>query len=168
MILSRFAKTMSVAGSARIELSGNAIDQDAQILKASPLRWLDGSALLGTGTSISAGPLPPGLNHIRLVARDPSGRTASASVTVKIGAVALPAFLKLKLPSRLSASAHKLTLEASAALPATLTIGRRSFKLSTKLKKLSVAIAAGHAALLVHLSVSADGVATPFVRQIPR
>ena len=166
-ILTRLARGMHFAGDAHLQLTGQAVDQAAQNLTARRLRWFDGPFLLGTGSAISAGPLPAGVNHIRLVARDPAGRTASATLTVTVSPVNLP-FLKLKIPNHVSRHARKLTLRADASIAATLTIGRRSFRLGTKPTNFSLPISRGKTSLLLHLSVSADAITTPFAALITR
>ena len=166
-ILTRLARGTRFPGDARLQLTGQAVDQAAQLLSAGRLRWFDGPFLLGTGAAISAGPLPAGVNHIRLVARDPAGRTASATLTVTVNHVNLP-FLKLTIPNHVSRGAGKLTLRGAASIPATLTIGRRSFRLGTKSTDFSLPISRGKAPLLLHLSVTADGITTPFAALIAR
>jgi hypothetical protein len=165
-ILTRLVRRMHFAGDARLQLTGLAVDQAAQVLTGRRLRWFDGPFLLGTGSAISAGPLPPGVNHIRLVARDPSGRTGSATLTVTVNPVALP-FLKLTVPEHISRHSKKLKLRAGASIPAMLTIGRRRFQLGN-LRTISVPITPGRTPLLLHLSVIADGITTPFAARITR
>lgn len=166
-ILTRIARRARVPGDARLQLTGQAIDQAAQVLKARSLQWFDGPFSLATGSAISAGPLPPGVNHIRLVARDPSGRTGSATLTVTVNRVTLP-FLKLTIPKHASSHADKLTLRGAASIPATLTIGRHHYQLGTKKRNLTLSISRGRTPLLLHLTVTADGIATPLATQITR
>jgi hypothetical protein len=166
-ILTQFAKRMRLAGDAAVQLSGTAIDQDAQTLTGRQLRWYDGPFLIGTGAQISAGPLPPGVNHLRLVARDPSGRTASASVTVTITAVRLP-FLALAIPKHVGRKARSLTLRGSARIPTTVTIGRDRFRLTTKTKTFVLPISRGRTPLLLHVSVAAAGLTTAYAAVVTR
>ncbi len=165
-ILTRLIRRMHLAGDARLQLTGQAVDQTAQVLTGRRLRWSDGPFLLGTGSAISAGPLPAGINHIRLVARDPSGRAGSATLNVIVNPVALP-FLKLTIPKLVSRRSKRLKLRAGASIPATLTIGRRRFQLGNP-RTISVPIAPGRGQLLLHLSVIADGITTPFAARITR
>jgi hypothetical protein len=150
-----------------VQLSGTAVDQDAQTLTGRQLRWYDGPFLIGTGAQISAGPLPPGVNHLRLVARDPSGRTASASVTVTISAVRLP-FLALTIPKHAGRKARSLSLRGSARIPTTVTIGRDRFRLTTKTKTFVLPISRGRTPLLLHVSVAAAGLMTPYAAIVTR
>jgi len=166
-IHTEFARKMRVAGDSQLQLSGDAVDQAAQILSGRRLRWFDGPFLLGTGSDISAGPLPPGVNHLRLVARDPAGRAASAALTVTVSKVSLP-FLKLTLPKHAGRDARKLAFRGSAAIRATLTIGRHHFKLGRKARSFSLPIRPGRGATLLHLTVTADGIGTPFAATVTR
>ncbi len=166
-ILTAFAPQMHLAGDASAQLEGGAVDQDDQVLSGKRLQWYDGPFRLGTGADISAGPLPPGKNHLRLVARDPAGRTASATLTVTVSPVHLT-FLKLRLPKRVGAGTGNLAFQASASIPCTLTIGRHKFKLTTKSKRFHLTIGPGKASLLLQLNVAADGITTPFAAEIKR
>ncbi len=166
-ILTRFSKRIRLAGDARVQLTGTAIDQQAQVLKGRSLRWFDGPFLLGTGTAISAGPLPAGVNHIRLEARDPTGRTASAALTISVSPVKLP-FLKLRIPGHVGRGARKLTFRGAASIPAVLRIGGHSFKLSTKARSFTLRISRGRTPLLLALSVTTHGVTTPFAVKVTR
>jgi hypothetical protein len=156
----------AIAGDARVQLTGEAFDQRMRLLSGRSVRWFDGPFALGSGTTLSAGPLPPGANHIRLVARDATGHSAAASVTVNVRPANLP-FLKLALPTRVSRRATKLVFSASSAVAATLTIGKRSFEVTTKTAKLSLPISR-RAPLLLHLSVREGSVTIPFAAAVPR
>jgi hypothetical protein len=166
-IETQFAPTMREAGDGQVQLSGSAVDQAARPLSGRHLRWFDGPFLLGTGSEISAGPVPAGVNHIRLVARDSGGRTASASVTVTASAVRLP-FLKLSIPKHAARSVGTLTFRASASIPTTLTIGRHRFKLRKKAKNFKLPIGRSARPLLLELSATADRLATPFAVRVTR
>jgi len=166
-IQSSFAKRMRFAGDASLQLAGAAIDQRLTELPPRSLKWSDGPFALGTGPTISTGPLPPGVNHIRLVARGPDGLTASRTLTVDIARVRL-AFLALSIPQRLSRRAHKLSFKAKASIPTKLTIDGRAFKLTRKLERFSLALGAGRVPLLLRVTVAADRITTPFAVALTR
>jgi hypothetical protein len=166
-IQTAFAKGMRLAGTAEIQLQGSAVDQAAQALTGRHVKWYDGPFLLGTGADLTAGPLPAGVNHIRLVARDQAGRTASATLTITVNPFRLP-FLKLKIPKHASRTTHKLTLRGSAALPLTLTIGRHHYRLTHKAKNLTFPISRGSTPLLLRVTVTSAGVSTPFAVRVTR
>lgn len=156
-----------LSGDATLQLAGEAFDQQLRSLAGHSLQWFDGPVPLGYGTTISAGPLPPGANQIHLVARDAAGRTASATIVVNVTPVKIP-FLNLTLPARVSSQTSQLTFLASSAVPATLTIGTRSFKLTRAPERLIVPITPGQSPLLLELTATANGTSTPFAAEIPR
>ncbi len=156
-----------VNGDALVPLAGQAFDQQLRNLTGRSLQWFDGPFLLGHGATLAAGPLAPGINHIKLAARDGAGRIGSATITVTVTAVQLP-FLRLTIPKRVSRKALKLTLTASSAVPAELTIGRHSFALTTTSRRFSLPISRGRTPLLLHLTVTAHGISTPFAAEVTR
>lgn len=89
-LISPSAKTRS-SRAATLELVGQAVDDQLRTLKGRQLRWYAGRRLIATGASASVANLPGATVVIRLVARDRSGRTASASVRIHL-------FTPLKIP----------------------------------------------------------------------
>jgi hypothetical protein len=156
-----------LSGDATLQLAGEAFDQQLRSVSGHSLQWFNGPVPLGYGATISAGPLPPGANRIRLVARDAAGRTASATIVVNVMPVKVP-FLNLTTPARVSSRASQLTLLASSAVPATLTVGGRSFDLTRTPKLLIVPITPGQSPLLLELRATANGTSTPFAAEISR
>jgi hypothetical protein len=157
----------TIAGDATLPLAGEAFDQSMHMLAGRSLRWLDGPFALGTGTSIAAGPLPPGTNRIRLVARDSHGRTAQALVTVEVQPVVLP-FLKLGIPHRVSRRARTLAITANSSVPASLTIAGKTVSVRSGASRLNVRIPASSRPLLLRCSVVAAGRNTPFAVAVAR
>jgi hypothetical protein len=157
----------TIAGDARLGLVGQAFDEHQRLLQGRSVRWFDGPFLLGTGTSIVVGPLPPGANRIRLVARDSAGRTAQAAVTVDVQPVDLP-FLKLGVPHRVGRHARTLRITASSSVPASLTVAGKTVALRASESRLTLRIAASSAPLLLHCSVAAAGRSTPFAVAVTR
>jgi hypothetical protein len=147
-------------GDAVLQLTGQAFQAGPTALKGKRLRWFDGSLPLGSGTAVIAGPLPPGKNHIRLVARGASGPTAAASVNVKVTPARLP-FLRLSIPKKAPRGAKKIVIKARSAVPTRLTVNRGKFKIGTKTKKLRVAIRPRGQSWL-HMAATAQGVRTAF------
>jgi hypothetical protein len=156
-----------LSGEATLQLAGEAFDQQLRSLSGHSLQWFDGPFPLGYGATLSAGPLPPGANRIRLVAHDAAGRTASAAIVITVTPVKLP-FLNLTIPASVSSHASQLTLLASSAVPAKLTIGRLSFNLTRKPQQLIVPITPGQNPLLLELRATANGTSTPFAAEITR
>ncbi len=169
-ILTELTRGAQIPGDATVQLSGQAIDQAAQILGGRSLRWFDGPFALGTGTAINAGPLPVGVNHVRLVARDPAGRTSSATLTVRVTSFSI-SFLTLKVPGRVDRHARVVKIKATSLIPATLRIGKQRFTVDKPTKKerpIALKIRSGRTPLLLHLEVTADGITTPFAFEIQR
>jgi hypothetical protein len=86
---------------------------------------------------------------------------------VTVTPVKIP-FLNLTMPARVSSHASQLTLLASSAVPAKLTIGRLSFNLTRKPKPLIVPITPGQNPLLLELRATANGTSIPFAAEITR
>jgi hypothetical protein len=155
-----------LSGDARPVLAGTAYDQLLNSLPGRNLRWYDGPFLLGTGPSVTAKPLPAGPNRIRLVATDATG-SASARVTVNVTRVSLP-YLRLRVPSRVTPHANKITLTASSAVPSTLKVGRVAARLSRHAKKIRLRIKPGRTPLLLELTSTVGGNSTPFAVAVRR
>lgn len=158
---------IGLPGDATLELSGEAVDQRSHMLTGRKLQWFDGPYPLGSGAMISAGPLPPGTNRIRLVATDTLGRSASATVLVDVVPVSLP-FLRLNTPTHVSRRAHRLTLTAASAIPANLTVGRLTVKLTQTANRLIVPVAPGRKPVLLKITVTANGNPTTFSARVAR
>lgn len=166
-IRTRFAHGASFAPDAPLALLGGAVDQSAHTLAGHSLHWYDGSISLGYGPSIEAGPLPAGVNDIRLVARDSAGRTATATLTIDVAPLSLPG-LTLTFPKSISAKSRKFTFSGSAGTPSTLTIGRHSYALKSTRTSFTLVVPRGALSTLVAASVSSEGVVTPFAVEIAR
>lgn len=167
-IVTRFAPGMRPSPLANLQLSGVAIDQADISLGGTRLHWYDGAVPLGTGTTIQTGPLPPGRNPIKLVARDPSGRTAAARMTIVIARLPLP-YLTIRLPSGLSTQAKTLTFRADATIPATLQVGKHRFQLGDTLARERIHITPGTTDVWLHMVlIAGNRMRTPFTERIGR
>ena len=156
----------TLPGDATLQLRGEAFDQRLQALGGKRLRWFDGPFPLGSGATISAGPLPPGKNHLRLVAHGAGGQTATARTTVTVTPLQLP-LLQLSIPKHLPRAARKLTIGAQSAVPSSLTIDGHKFDLGAARRKLRISIPPGKP-LLLRMAVTAEGVRTPFAAVVRR
>ncbi len=153
-------------GDAVVQLRGQADQAGPTALKGKRLRWFDGSVPLGSGTALMIGPLPPGKNHIRLLARGVGGASAAASVNVKVAAVRLP-FLRLSIPKKAPRGARRIVIKARSALATRLTINHANFEIGAKTKRLRLAIRPRGPAWL-HLAATAHGVRTAFSATVKR
>jgi hypothetical protein len=158
---------LRIAGDARLTLSGTAFDQNLHVLRGRRLEWFDGTVALGHGATLNAPPLPAGRNRIRLVARDAAGRTASATVMIRVTAVKL-SFLHLHVPAQIARHARQLVMKASSTIPVTLTVAGHRFRLAPKAKALRLTVAPGQRPLLLELSVPEQGVSVPFAVRVLR
>ncbi len=153
-------------GDARLQLTGQAFQAGPTTLRGKRLRWFDGSVPLGSGSEILAGPLPPGKNHIRLVAHGAGGSTATDGAIVRVKPVQLP-FLRLSIPKKVGRRAKRMVIRARSAVPARLTVDRAKFKIGKKTKRLVVSIGRRRQSWL-RMTVTADGVHTAFTELVRR
>jgi hypothetical protein len=157
-----------VAGDSRVELEGQALDQGMHQLTGTSLQWLDGRVLLGTGNALSAGPLPPGLNHITLVARDAAGLIGTDSVTVMVTPVELP-FLRLGVPPAVGGDVHTIVVRALSRASITLTIGGNTFALRAGVRRvLRISIGSGKGPVVLPLAAGFNGASIPFAVLVRR
>ncbi len=161
------AKTPKVLpGDTGLQLTGQAFQPGPTALRGKRLRWFDGSLPLGSGTAIMTGTLPPGKNHIRLVAHGAGGSAASAGAIVKVKPVRLP-FLRLSVPKKIGPGAKKIVIKARSAVPTLLTVNKSRFKVRAKTKKLVVPISPRGRSWL-HMAVTANGIRTAFAAIVGR
>jgi hypothetical protein len=142
------------------------------MLTGGSLRWMLGRRLLGTGSQVTVAGLPAGAQRIRLVARDRFGRTASASVLVRLGA-SRPVFLTLRIPAKISRHARSLRLTIASSVPARLVIrgaGSRAqqFAVGRASRRVFVHVRPGASALRLSLSLSAAGRSTSTTELVTR
>jgi len=137
-------------------------------LTGNRLRWFDGRVFLGTGNTLSGGPLPPGINHIILVARDPAGLKGADSVTVVVSPAELP-FLRLAVPHLVESGARAILVRALAETTMSVTIRRRTFGLTAGVSRvLRVLIAPGKAPILLEMAAGFDNNRIPFAALVRR
>ena len=68
-----------------------------------------------------------------------------------------PDFVGLKVPSRLRASARKLTIKTGATVPATLRVGAKRFAVTRKARSYTFRVPRGRKPLNLTLRLSAGG-----------
>ncbi len=157
----------SVASGTLLNLAGRAVDDAGSLLHGRSLRWSVDGVLIGHGEAVVSRRLSVGADHIVLRARDARGRTSSTSVLVHVEKPDLP-FLRLIAPKAISRRAQRLSLRASSALPAKLTIGHRTFALTKKARRISIRIARGRRAVLIQLTITVRGLSHPVTLRVPR
>ena len=116
---------------ASLVLTGEAFDDALRRLRGRRLSWYSGKRRIARGEIASVAGLTAGRRRIRLVARDRSGRKASASVVVRLDQ-AQPTFLRLAGPKRIGRRTRRITLRVSSSVPATLSVAGRRFPRRTQ------------------------------------
>lgn len=139
-------------------LTGGATDDTGTPLTGRALEWFAGSRRLGTGERVLVRRAPTRSFVLRLVARDGSGRTATATRRVRVAPPELR-LREIRFAKTLPRSARRLIVRIRPSSPALLKIGRRSWKLRTRSNRLTVPLPAKPAAgvLRVRYTLSASG-----------
>jgi hypothetical protein len=168
-IVTQIAPGTIVPGYTGLQLTGQAIDQAGHMLRPARLRWFVDGVAFGFGGAFSAPPLPPGLNRVSLVARDPAGRTGFATITVNVAPISLPYF-KINVPTRIFPGQTKLQIAATSTIPATLTVGQEPFSIGNPQGPTPVVIpiTPGTTPLLLEMKLTAEGITTPFAALVLR
>lgn len=157
---------------APLVLAGQAFDDQSRMLTGRRLRWMLGRRLLGTGTRITVSGLPAGRRRITLLARDRIGRTAAASIVIRLRA-ARPVFLALRAPRKLARKVRSVRLAVSSSLDATLVVriaGLRAqrFKVGRRTRHVTVHIRRGSKTLNMRLTLGAGRLTRTEVVKVPR
>jgi hypothetical protein len=161
------ARGQRVRGDAVLNLAGSAYDDRGRPIPSRRLTWLDGKRRLGRGPEAILTRPAPGRHAIRLVARDASGRTGSASVRIAVAA-ALPRVLELKAPARLRRTARRFTFRLASTIAATLTAAGRRFRVGRSATAVTVRVKPGRSLLRVPLRLTAHGKRARSVLVVPR
>ena len=126
----------AIRSSDRVVLSGSAFDDLDRPLKGRALTWYAGRKRLGRGAQIRAR-LPRGTRRLRLVARDRTGRSGSASMRVRVEAPQLR-ILSLGVPLKVGRNARSLKVRIRPSAPATLTASGRRYRLRPRRTTLTI------------------------------
>jgi hypothetical protein len=161
------ARGQRVMSDSALYLSASVFDERGFPVTGRRVRWFLGRRLLGRGTKVSALGLPAGRRRIRVVARDRRGRSASASVAIRV-LRATPQFLRLGRPSRIARRARRIVLRVASSLPATLRAGGRRYNVDRRAKRIAVPIRPGGQRLSLPLRLTASGKSRRVVLVIPR
>ena len=115
----------ALRSSGRVVLRGAAQDDALRLLNAKSLTWFAGRRRLGTGERLSVR-LPAGRHVLRLVARDRSGRTATARRTVRVAGPVLR-LDRLSYDRTLKKGARFVSVTIATSVRATASAGGRRF-----------------------------------------
>ncbi|HVL97262.1 MAG TPA: hypothetical protein VM266_15510 [Solirubrobacteraceae bacterium] len=161
------AARAQIRNSAALYLSGTASDDRGKAIRGKRLRWFAGKRRIGRGERTTVSGLPAGTRTIRLVARDRSGRKATARVKVKVLGDA-PRFLRVDAPKTLAPSSKRLVLRVATTVPARLRIGRQTFRVSRRARRVRVKVKRGTAPLALTLALSAGKARIELPLSVPR
>lgn len=150
-----------------LNLAGAAYDDRGKEVAANRLVWFDGRVQVGRGARAVVFRPGPGRHTIRLVARDARGRSGSASVRIRVFAVA-PHLLDLRAPAYVGRRATRLAFAVATTIPATLTAGGRRYAVGRTLRRVQLSIRPGRAILRVPLRLVAGGKVTRTLLIVPR
>ena len=143
-------RTLRIPDGATLNLAGTAYDDKGAMLSGRALVWRSGRQLLGHGMHITTMALAAGRHRVTLTARDPAGRTTSASVSITI-LDSPPVLTVLKFPGRISPKARSLTLRVATLAPDTLTIGHTRLAVNRRPKLIHLRIKAARRTLELEL-----------------
>ncbi len=150
-----------------LNLAGAAYDDRGRPIPASRLEWFDGVIRIGRGPQGVVFQPTAGLHAIRLIARDAHGRVGSASVRIRVLAVA-PHLLDLRAPAYVGHRATRLTFSVATTIPATLIAEGRRYAVGRTLRRIQLSIRPGRAILRVRLRLAAGGKVTRTLLVVPR
>jgi hypothetical protein len=154
----------------RIPLLAVARDAFRRPLRGRGVTWHDGRREIAVGDRTSAGFLAPGVHHISVVARDGRGRTATASMPLRV-LPAPPALIVRHAPARIAPRARALELRLASTLAATVTASGAALARTSVLsvdrspRQVALALRPGRGHVTVTLrAVAASGTATLTIR----
>ena len=150
------ARRVDVRSDGLLLLEGAAFDDAGRPLTGTRLRWHAGKRQLGSGEHLTARGVPLGARSIRLVATDSLGRTATASVPLRVAAMR-PELVTLEAPSSVTAKVEALRLRVATTAPATLRIGGREFATGRTPRRITVPIAGRGPTIRLGYTLAAHG-----------
>jgi len=162
----------SLPNDAPLVLSGQAFDDQSNLLTGRHLRWMLGRRLLAVGEQVTVGGLPPGRHRIDLLARDGAGRVSRASLVVRLRA-ARPLFLRLATPRVLARTARFLQIAVASSLTARLVVRTagmhpQQFTVSRNTRRVTVRTLRGRKPTSVRFSLSSGGLTRTVVVVVHR
>jgi hypothetical protein len=159
--------TTRVRADGTLLAGGAAYDDTGKQLGGRRLTWFLGSRVLGHGRQLSSVDLPAGRRRLRLTARDSRGRVGTASVQVRIFAVA-PRFVELKVPSSIPRDARRLNVRVATTVSATLNVGRQNFRVGRRARRVAIRVKPGGKQLRLRAVLKAGGPSTSVTLVVAR
>jgi hypothetical protein len=142
---------LRVATDSVVSVAGQAYDDRHNRVSPHRLVWFEGSRRVGRGSQLMLRGFAAGRLHLRLVVRDPRGRTGTAEVTIRVRP-AVPQILSLVTPRELTSSARTVRLRIAATEPCRLAVSGKHVRLTTKPRTVKVRVRPGTSALILKLS----------------
>jgi hypothetical protein len=137
-------------------LQGSGFDDADHALSGRHLKWYIGKRLIGTGEQVTARGLQPGRTVIRLVATDSHGRASTATLPLRVRAVAAR-YLLFDAPLLVSRRARAVRLRVAASEPATFTIAGRRYSVGPRPRTITVRIRRGRSLLRLRCVLRSPG-----------
>ncbi len=150
------SKELRISADATLVAQGEAHDDAGRRLGGRRLTWRLGRRIVGRGQEIAATELPAGRRRLRLSVRDAGGRTATASVAVRVLPVA-PQFVELDAPRSVGRTARRVRVRVVTNVSATLRIGGRRFHVTRRPRTISVRVRPGRRAIQLRAVLTAGG-----------
>jgi hypothetical protein len=145
-----------VLSTATLLLQGSAFDDADKPITGRHLKWYLGKRLIGTGERVTLSGPKAGNSAIRLVATDSHGRSAQATLPLRVKAVAAR-YLLFNAPLLVSSRARTVRITVAASTPATFTIARRHYAVGPRLRAITVRIKPGRSILRLACSLRSPG-----------
>jgi hypothetical protein len=139
-----------------LPLQGSAFDDRSRPIAGRHLRWYLGKRLVGIGKNAALHGMHPGNTTIRLVATDTHGRSAQATIPLRVSAVAAR-YLLFDAPLLVSARARTIRFRVASTMPATFTIAGRHYKVAAKPRTITIPIRRGRSPLVLRCSLRSRG-----------
>ena len=150
------SRAVRIGADGTLVAQGAAQDDGGRRLTGRRLTWRLGRRIIGRGQEISAVDLPAGRRRLRLTARDRVGRSATASVPVRVLPVT-PQFIELEAPKSIRRRARTLRLRVLTSVTAAMRIGRQRFHVGRRSRTIIVRVTPGRRPLRLRAKLTAGG-----------
>jgi hypothetical protein len=137
-------------------LQGSAFDDADHALKKGRLKWYLGKRLVGTGTQATVTDLQPANTTIRLVATDSHGRSAQATLPLRIAA-GKPRFLLFDAPLLVPPKKNSVRIRIASSTPATFTIAGKHYSVAPRARTITVRVPRGKKPVFLKTSLRSAG-----------
>ena len=137
-------------------LQGSAFDDADRPLTGHRLKWYLGKRLIGTGEQVTLTNVQPGSAAIRLVATDAHGRSAKATLPLRVVA-GKPRYLLFDAPLLVSPRARTVRIKVASSTAATFTIAGKHYAVSFRQRTVTVRVRRGRSPIGLRCSLRSPG-----------